>query len=75
MTSTGAVLRRTFAAFRVHNFRLYFAGQVVSVSGAWMQRVAQSWLVLDLPHSSLGSVLSPHAVISKGKSDTCEDSS
>lgn len=53
MTSTGAVLRRTFAAFGVHNFRLYFAGQVVSVSGAWMQRVAQSWLVLDLTNSGL----------------------
>lgn len=53
MTSTTAVLRRTFAAFGVHNFRLYFAGQVVSVSGAWMQRVAQSWLVLDLTGSGL----------------------
>lgn len=51
MTSTGALMRRTFAAFGVHNFRLYFAGQVVSVSGAWMQRVAQSWLVLDLTGS------------------------
>jgi MFS family permease len=43
--------RRTFAAFSVHNFRLYFGGQVVSVSGAWMQRVAQSWLVLELTGS------------------------
>lgn len=51
MTSTGAIMRRTFAAFGVHNFRLYFAGQVVSVSGAWMQRVAQSWLVLELTGS------------------------
>lgn len=44
-------LRRTFAAFSVRNFRLYFAGQVVSVSGAWMQRVAQSWLVLEMTDS------------------------
>jgi MFS family permease len=43
--------RRTFAAFSVHNFRLYFGGQVVSVSGAWMQRVAQSWLILELTNS------------------------
>lgn len=51
MTSPAAIIRRTFAAFGVHNFRLYFAGQVVSVSGAWMQRVAQSWLVLELTGS------------------------
>jgi MFS family permease len=44
-------LRRTFSALSVHNFRLYFAGQVVSVSGTWMQRVAQSWLVLELTGS------------------------
>lgn len=51
MTSAGAIVRRTFAALGVHNFRLYFAGQVISVSGAWMQRVAQSWLVLELTGS------------------------
>jgi MFS family permease len=51
--TTPDVLRRTFAAFSVRNFRLYFAGQVVSVSGAWMQRVAQSWLVLELTNSGV----------------------
>lgn len=51
MTSAVNHARRTFAAFRVHNFRLYFGGQVISVSGAWMQRVAQSWLVLELTDS------------------------
>lgn len=51
MTSPTDLARRTFAAFAVHNFRLYFGGQVVSVSGAWMQRVAQSWLVLELTDS------------------------
>ncbi|GAB3256898.1 MFS transporter [Nocardioides dilutus] len=34
---------------RNHNFRLYFAGSVVSNTGTWMQRVAQDWLVLSLP--------------------------
>jgi MFS family permease len=48
--STG-LARRTFAAFSIHNFRLYFGGQMVSVSGAWMQRVAQSWLVLEITGS------------------------
>lgn len=51
MTSPTDLARRTFAAFAVHNFRLYFGGQVVSVSGAWMQRVAQSWLVLEMTGS------------------------
>jgi MFS family permease len=51
LTSPTDLARRTFAAFAVHNFRLYFGGQVVSVSGAWMQRVAQSWLVLELTDS------------------------
>jgi len=53
VTSATDLARRTFAAFSVHNFRLYFGGQVVSVSGAWMQRVAQSWLVLELTGSGV----------------------
>ncbi len=31
---------------KVRNYRLYFTGQVVSVSGTWMQMVAQSYLIL-----------------------------
>lgn len=46
---------RTFAALSVPNFRLYFAGQSVSLVGTWMQLVAQSWLVLQL--SGSGTVL------------------
>ncbi len=44
---------RTFAALGVRNFRLYFFGQLVSLSGTWMQSVAQGWLVLQLTGSSL----------------------
>ncbi|MGH8945649.1 MAG: MFS transporter [Acidimicrobiia bacterium] len=51
MTSARELLRRTFSAFAVPNFRLYFTGQVISVSGSWMQRVAQAWLVLELTGS------------------------
>ena len=51
MTAATDLARRTFAAFGVHNFRLYFGGQVISVSGAWMQRIAQSWLVLEMTGS------------------------
>jgi MFS family permease len=42
----------TFAAFRHRNFRIFFSGYVVSLTGIWMQRVAQSWLVLDLTGSA-----------------------
>jgi MFS family permease len=37
---------------RNRNYRLYAAGQVVSNTGTWMQRVAQDWLVLNLSHGS-----------------------
>jgi MFS family permease len=51
-----AQLRRaTFASLSTRNYRLYFFGQLVSVSGTWMQTIAQSFLVLDLTHS--GSAL------------------
>ena len=33
--------RRTFRAISVRNYRLYFTGQVISVSGTWMQTVAR----------------------------------
>ncbi|HZU78898.1 MAG TPA: MFS transporter [Acidimicrobiales bacterium] len=38
----------TFRSLRVRNYRLYFLAQIVSVSGTWMQSVAQAWLVLRL---------------------------
>jgi MFS family permease len=37
-----------FASLRVANYRLYAGGQIVSLVGTWMQRIAQDWLVLDL---------------------------
>jgi MFS family permease len=42
---------RGWRALRHSNYRLYFFGQVVSQSGTWLQRIAQSWLVLDLADS------------------------
>lgn len=41
-----------FASLRVPNYRRYASGQVVSLIGTWMQRVAQDWLVLDLSGGS-----------------------
>ena len=41
-----------FSSLRVRNYRLFASGQVVSLTGTWMQRVAQDWLVLKLSHNS-----------------------
>lgn len=38
-------------SLQVRNYRLYFAGQLVSLTGTWTQRVAQDWLVLQLTNS------------------------
>lgn len=43
----------TLSAFRSRNFRLYFGGQLISMSGSWMQIVAQGWLVFNLTKSEL----------------------
>lgn len=40
-------------SFHHRNFRLFFAGQFVSLIGTWMQSVAVSWLVYRLTGSSL----------------------
>lgn len=41
-----------FQSLHVRNYRLFASGQVVSLTGTWMQRVAQDWLVLELSHNS-----------------------
>jgi MFS family permease len=44
--------RRTFKSLSKHrNYRLFFTGQVISVSGTWMQNIAMYWLVLSLTHN------------------------
>ena len=44
---------RTFASLSRHrNYRLWFGGQVVSLSGTWMQNIAQAWLIVELTHGS-----------------------
>lgn len=53
---SGAALAgaRTFRSLRRHhNYRLFFAGQVVSLAGSWMQNVALAWLVIELSGSPL----------------------
>ncbi len=45
-------VRTTLRALGYRNFRLFFAGQLLSLIGTWMQNVAQSWLVYRLTGSS-----------------------
>jgi MFS family permease len=40
----------TFRALQYRNYRLFFAGQITSLVGTWMQSVALSWLVYRLTH-------------------------
>jgi MFS family permease len=47
---SGFAFRNGASAFAHRNYRLFFAGQLISLVGTWMQQVAQAWLVLDLTH-------------------------
>jgi MFS family permease len=60
MTDRFPGLRRIFSSLEIPNYRLFFVGQVISLSGTWMQGVAQAWLILDLTGSgtALGLVSS-----------------
>ena len=57
-------MRRTFAALHHRDFRIYFLGQLISVTGTWMQQVAQGWLILVLTGSPflLGVVTAARAL-------------
>ena len=53
-----APLASTFRALRNRNYRLFYFGQTISLSGTWMQTIAQAWLVLQITDSkvALGTV-------------------
>jgi MFS family permease len=44
--------KSTFRSLRTRNFRLFASGQIVSNTGAWVQRIAQDWLVLSITGSA-----------------------
>jgi len=46
-------LPATLRALRSRDFRLFFAGQLISLIGTWLQNVAESWLVYRLTGSSV----------------------
>lgn len=45
-------MNRTFSSLKVRNYRYFAGGQLVSLTGTWMQRVGQDWLVLRLSNNS-----------------------
>lgn len=45
-------LKNIFPAFRHKNYRLYFAGQLISMTGTWLQMITQGWLVYNLTKSA-----------------------
>ncbi|HZU07517.1 MAG TPA: MFS transporter [Chloroflexota bacterium] len=49
----GSRLAATFRALRNRNYRLFWSGQLVSLTGSWIQRTAMAWLVLQLTDSPL----------------------
>lgn len=44
---------QAFKVFRHRNYRLFFIGETISISGLWMQRVAMSWLVYSITGSTV----------------------
>lgn len=49
----GSRAAATFRALKHRNYRLFFGGQLISLTGTWMQSVAQSWLVYRLTGSTV----------------------
>jgi MFS family permease len=50
---SSATFRSLGRALRSRNYRLFFAGQSISLVGSWLTRVATSWLVYRLTGSAL----------------------
>jgi MFS family permease len=48
MTRVRRLRHDTFRSLHNRNYRVYFIGQTISVSGTWMQQLAQVWLILEL---------------------------
>lgn len=46
-------LKFIFRAFQYRNYRLFFSGQFISLTGTWMQGIALSWLTYRLTNSTL----------------------
>jgi len=52
LPSAPPVRRTTFSSLRTRNYRIFVMAQLVSNTGAWVQRIAQDWLVLSITGST-----------------------
>src|SRR5260370_4167873 len=52
-----AGLAGTFRSLRHRNYRLYFFGQLISLTGSWVQTTALMWLVYELTQQSMWAAL------------------
>jgi len=50
--TVGQIEHRLFRALRHRNYKLFFAGQIVSLTGSFLTLTATSWLVLRMTHSA-----------------------
>ncbi len=48
LTKTKNYFARGGSALKHRNYRLFWTGQLISLTGTWMQNLAQAWLVLNL---------------------------
>jgi hypothetical protein len=48
-SSVSSGVSHAWRALRHRNFRLFFAGQSISLIGTWMTKIATAWLVYRLP--------------------------
>lgn len=53
MGKISTTLSTTFSSLKYKNFRNFWIGQWISLTGTWMQRTAQVWLVYTLTRSPL----------------------
>jgi len=53
LNGAGSRWRGVLRSLEHRNYQLFFGGQPISLTGTWMQNVAQSWLVYSLTKSSL----------------------
>ncbi|HUK06539.1 MAG TPA: MFS transporter [Stellaceae bacterium] len=53
MTASEAGFGNIVRAFRARNYRIYVAGNAISLIGTWLQRVSVGWLAWELTHSGV----------------------
>ena len=51
LPDNGKAFSSILISLKTRNFRLYFTGMCVSLTGTWMQQIAMSWLVYRLTGS------------------------